>query len=69
MEATLEEASVAAKLFKILTIVFCNANVNSFELQLEVEDRIQDFQDFQDIQSLEDDKDSPDFLSPKSKIF
>ncbi len=65
MEATLEEASVAAKLFKILTIV-CNVNVNSFELQLEVEDRIQDFQD---IQSLEDDKDDPDFLSPKSKIF
>jgi len=63
VEATLEEASVAAKLFKILTIV-CNANVNSFELQLEVEDRIQD-----DIQSLEDDKDNPDLLPPKSKKF
>ncbi len=64
MEATPEEANVAAKLFKIFIIVVCNANLNSFELQLEVEDRIID-----DIQSLEDDKDNPDFLPPESKKF
>ncbi len=62
MEATPEEANVAAKLFKIFNIVVCNANLKSFELKLEVEDRILD-----DIQSLEHDKDDPDFLPPKSK--
>ncbi len=57
MEATPEEANVAVKLFKIFIIVVCNANLNSFELQLEVEDRIID------------DKDDPDFLPPESKKF
>jgi hypothetical protein len=64
VEATPEEANVAAKLFKIFNIVVCNANLNSFEFQLEVEDRILD-----DIQSLVDDKNDPDFLPPKSKKF
>jgi hypothetical protein len=67
VEATPEEANVAAKLFKIFNIVVCNANLKSFELKLEVEDRILDDRVLDDIQSLEHDKDDPDFLPPKSK--